>query len=133
MTAEEKRKEILQKYGFKDRSQMNVEAISDTEDDSAVEEVDMKELTDKELAEKYNLPYVPDSSDLYRGRSDSTSSFTGLLSKIRQAGAEKKLWHLHKKTMDRSCVSLSPQYLPIFLLLSRHKKNFSMIWPHIHR
>merc|ERR1719430_1415791 len=55
----------------------------------AVEEVDVKELTDKELAEKYNLPYVPDSSDLYRGRSDSTSSFTGLLSKIRQAGVEK--------------------------------------------
>ena len=89
MTAEEKRKEILQKYGFKDRSQMNVEAISDTEDDSTAGEVDVKELTDKELCEKYNLPYVPDSSDLYRGRSDSTSSFTGLLSKIRQASTEK--------------------------------------------
>merc|ERR1719447_1504990 len=89
MTAEEKRKEILQKYGFKDRSQMNVEAISDTEDESAVEEVDVKELTDKELSEKYNLPYVPDSSDLYRGRSDSTTSFTGLLSKIRQASTDK--------------------------------------------
>ena len=56
MTAEEKRKEILQKYGFKDRSQVNVEAISDTEDDSSEDEVDVKELTDKELSEKYNLP-----------------------------------------------------------------------------
>ena len=59
LSPEEKKKEILSKYGFKDRSQIVIQELSDDSESSESEdEVDMKKLTDKELAEKYGLPYI---------------------------------------------------------------------------
>merc|ERR1712226_859599 len=84
------KKAILAKYGLKDRSKVEGEDISDDEEEEITEEADMRSLTDRELCEKYRLPYMPDNSELYsRDRADSTSSYTGLLSKIRQATTEK--------------------------------------------
>ena len=88
---EEKKKEILKKYGLKDRTPIVIQAISDDSDDSndSDDEVDMKKLTDKELAEKYGLPYFEVTEEKDIERSDSTAGFSSLLSKIRQAQSEK--------------------------------------------
>ena len=108
LSADEKRKEICAKYGIKDRRAMEVEDISEPDDDLSMEEVDVKDLTDKELCEKYQLPYVPDSSELYsRDRSDSASSFTGLLSKMRLArqSTSEKAMSTTKKIFEKEEMS----------------------------
>jgi len=88
---EEKKKEILKKYGLKDRTPIVIQAISDDSDDSSEseDEVDMKKLTDKELAEKYGLPYFEVREEKNIEKSDSTAGYTSLLSKIRQAQSDK--------------------------------------------
>jgi len=90
LSPEEKKKEILSKYGFKDRSQIVIQQLSDDSESSESEdEVDMKKLTDKELAEKYGLPYIEMPEEESVPRSDSAVGITNLLSKIRNLQGEK--------------------------------------------
>jgi len=91
MDPKEKKKEILNKYGLKDRTEIVIQAISDDSDDSndSEDEVDIKKLTDKELSEKYGLPYFEVTEEKDIKRSDSPAGFSNLLSKIRQAQSEK--------------------------------------------
>ena len=89
LSPEDKKKEILAKYGFKDRSNIVVQQISDDSDSSdSDEEVDIKQMTDKQLAEKYGLPYV-EIEEQSTKKSDSVAGYTSLLSKIRTLGQEK--------------------------------------------
>merc|ERR1719431_1591489 len=53
-----------------------------------MDEVDMKHLTDRELCDKFNLPYFETNENL-PNKSDSSSDFVGILSKIRQVNTEK--------------------------------------------
>ena len=90
LSPEEKKKEILAKYGFKDRSNLVIQQISDDSDSSdSDEEVDIKQMTDKQLAEKYGLPYVEIEEEQSIKKSDSVAGYTSLLSKIRTLGQEK--------------------------------------------
>merc|ERR1719228_3016898 len=72
-------------------TQIDIQAISDDSDDSndSDDEVDIKSLTDKELALKYGLPYFEVTEEKDIKQSDSTADFSKLLSKIRQAQSEK--------------------------------------------
>ena len=90
LSPEEKRKEILSKYGFKDRSQIVIQELSDDSDSSeSEEEVDIKKLTDKELSEKYGLPYIEVAEEESIVKSESAVGITSLLSKIRSLQGEK--------------------------------------------
>jgi hypothetical protein len=140
---EEKKKEIFKKYGLKDRTPIVIQAISDDSDYSndSDDEVDMKKLTDKELAEKYGLPYFEVTEEKDIERSDSTAGFSSLLSKIRQAQSEKsqsitqtKQIFEQNKTGNYVYESLSPtnsrssspfpNYEPGNIVIARMKKLF---------
>ena len=103
LSPEEKKKEILAKYGFKDRSNIVVQQISDDSDSSdSDEEVDIKKMTDKQLAEKYGLPYV-EIEEKSTKKSDSVAGYTSLLSKIRTLGQEKTESPIqNRKVFERS-------------------------------
>ena len=82
LTPDEKRKEILSKYGIKDRArQPSVESTSSSIDEDITEEI--KHLSDKELCLKYGLPelYLPEEQKIESQRSNY--SLLSLLSKIR--------------------------------------------------
>ena len=92
LSPEEKKKQILAKYGFKDRSAIEVQEISDDSDSSdSDEEEDIKQLTDRQLAEKFGLPYIelPEENITSKQQQNSTTGYTSLLSKIRTLGQEK--------------------------------------------
>ena len=103
LSPEEKKKEILAKYGFKDRSNIVVQQISDDSDSSdSDEEMDIKKMTDKQLAEKYGLPYV-EIEEQSTKKSDSVAGYTSLLSKIRTLGQEKTQSPIqNRKVFERS-------------------------------
>ena len=82
LSPEEKRRNILKKYGFKDRS-MNVE-LSDESDDTDDSDDDIQGLSDNELCLKYGLPamYIPEEKKK-ESPAQSVSAFKSLLSKLR--------------------------------------------------
>ena len=87
LSSEEKRKNILQKYGFKDH--ITVSNISDESEESDDDD-DVKDLTDNELCLKYGLPPIafPDECEK-REKKVSVAGFKGLLSKIRKVSSGK--------------------------------------------
>ena len=92
LSPEERKKEILAKYGFKDRSNIVIQQISDdSESSDSDEEVDVKKMTDKQLAERYGLPYieVQEEEESSIQKSNSSVGYTSLLSKIRNIQNEK--------------------------------------------
>ena len=91
LSPEEKKKEILAKYGFRDHtSNIVIQQISDDSDSSdSEEEEDVKNLTDKQLAEKFGLPYIEIPEEKSISKSDSAAGYTALLSKIRTLNTEK--------------------------------------------
>jgi hypothetical protein len=88
LSPEETRKEILAKYGLKDRArQPSIESSCSSADEEFTEEI--KHLSDKELCLKYGLPelYIPEEKKI--DSQSSSNSLLNLLSKIRNTSALK--------------------------------------------
>ena len=89
LTPDEKRKQILQKYGFKDHVSKNKnDNISSCSDSDNENDDDVTGLTDNELCLKYRLPPIEVPINENKPRSTSVSSFKSILSKIRQVSCE---------------------------------------------
>ena len=139
LNPEEKRKSILQKYGFKDRIQ--VTEISDDSDDSADENIEenVKDLSDNELCLKYGLPpiYIPEENK-QESSSNSIIGFKNLLSKIRQVSVGKQGEHVYSPTIQRKDERPDSKPVPgsaskiknIFETQETHKSESSSMTPH---
>ena len=87
LSPEEKRKNILQKYGFRDHLELSkISDGSDSEDLNDDAEDDVKDLTDNELCLKYGLPPIEFPAEK-KVKKVSVAGFKGLLSKIKQASS----------------------------------------------
>ena len=139
LSPEEKRKSILQKYGFKDRIQ--VTEISDDSDDSSDENIEenIKDLSDNELCLKYGLPpiYIPEENK-QESSSNSISGFKNLLSKIRQVSVGKQEEHVYSPMLQRKDERLDNKPVPgsaskiknIFETQGTDKSESSPMTPH---
>lgn len=88
LSSEEKRKEILAKYGLKDRTRhLSDESSCNSLDEYNME--DVRNLTDKELCTRYGLPelYLPEETETEPRQ--SSNSFIDLISKIRNTSVSR--------------------------------------------
>ena len=134
LSPEERKREILAKYGFKDRSAIVIQQLSDDSDSSESEdEEDIKKLTDKQLAEKYGLPYfeVPEEERTIE-KSNSAVGYTSLLSKIRNIQNEKstsvttgreRFENFKDSPQDSPLVTRKNSYEPTNTVTMRMKKK----------
>ena len=90
LTPDERRKQILQKYGFKDHVSKNksIEISSCSDSDDENDDDDITGLTDNELCLKYRLPPIEVPLSGPKPKTTSVSSFKSILSKIRQVSSE---------------------------------------------